>query len=198
MIIPDQLLKEIAEKNLEMFFARNVFQIEIEHIKHTLLLKIYPADRHDSPLSAILEINCKERRKMMTFMSVQLYCEAIDDDFLEFVKCCQEIQIKIDQISCYQKIYYGYEDRLLVNFTEIGIDKDDLTRDLIVKRDGDISLISFKEDGTATTTAFLSIDEFVEYLDKIDDVNIDYCGATFVYLTDYDRYDDSDIDDEDE
>jgi len=213
MIISDNLLEQIAQQNLDMLFAKGTFKVRFEHMeektspsgKHRMgriLMRIHKNDLHEELLNVTLEIRVIPSRNLMNIIGYEFYCEDVNDTFLDFVKCVKEIQDKINSLSTYSTIYYEGPDSVVVNFNEIGIESlvGDESRDLIVKRNGDISYITFDDKGLATTKP-MTEEEFkamiIQYLSD-DNKLVDFCGATQIMFVDYDRYENADIKDTDD
>ena len=197
MLLEDRLIEKIIKQNLGMLFSDDMFKVRFEpgKCKNRLYITIHQNDLADILMSATIELDISTKRDgSMRVMSMQFYCENVSDTFKDFIKCCEEIQNKIEEFNIHRTAYIETDDGIVVNFTEIGIDNlsDFTTRDLFIKRNGDISYVQF-DDGMKTTE--MTYDEFKQKIAEIrenDNLFIDLSSATIINFVDYDHFETED------
>lgn len=191
----DHIIKKIVRSNLEMLFAPTDFKITIEHPtddEKIRIIMITPNGKDRTPMTTKMEINEINKKNKKISIGTSFYTESVNDEFTDLVTCCKAIERRLDQLSWVKNIYLETDDFIVVGFTEIGINKPDGKRDLLVSRGKSFSMITFTK-GEPNTVAITN-EGVVDILEKAFDAgnDIDFCGSDVIYYVDATEYESDD------
>ena len=187
----DRIIERIVRSNLEMLFSPNDFTIKIEHPTGNdkiRIIMITPTGKDRTSMTTKMEINEINKKNKKISIGTSFYTESVNDEFSDLVLCCKAIEKRLDQLSWVKNIYLETDDFIVVGFTEIGINKPDGKRDLLVSRGKSFSKITFTK-GEPNTVA-ITDECVVDILEKAFDAgnDIDFCGSDVIYYVDAAEY----------
>lgn len=192
MKLTAEMIKLIAQKNLEMLFSKDAFTISVKENEACCeMLLIFT---NDEMQSATFELR---KRKHDTYVvAASFMTKSINYEFQDLVKCCKGIEQKLNEFADVREIFYMTEDVAVTGFSEIGIDYlRGSRRDLIVNRDEVYSVIKFDQGKIETfPIEHDDVREVIEQKLIEPGVALDFCAATLLHFVDPDIYCDSDDD----
>ena len=190
----DKIIKKIVEGNLKMLFSADDFKVKIEHPtddEKIRIIMITPSGA-DTSMTTKMEINEINKKNKKVSIGTAFYTESVNDEFTDLVLCCKAIERRLDQLSWVKNIYLETDEFVVVGFTEIGINRTDGKRDLLVSRGKLYSLVTFNK-GTAFTKPLSEKDVGTILRDAIDSgYDIDFCGSDVIYFVDLAEYEGDD------
>lgn len=190
----DKIIKKIVEGNLKMLFSPDDFKVKIEHPtedEKIRIVMITPSGA-DTSMTTKMEINEINKKNKKISIGTAFYTESVNDEFTDLVLCCKAIERRLDQLSWVKNIYLETDEFVVVGFTEIGINRTDGKRDLLVSRGKLYSLVTFNK-GTASTKPLSEKDVGTILRDAIDSgYDIDFCGSDVIYFVDLAEYEGDD------
>lgn len=206
MQMPTSIIEKVVRRNMEMFFATDEFTIKFNtpegrgdsHCTITVMsIEPKTSDVTEVPWYHIdIELQKWHRLpsysyKCMNAMTLTTYM--FNDSLIELARVMNNIEKKINEISQIKReIFYIDEDCIVLGFSEIGIDHEDGSRDIIVNRDGVYSLIRFEKGEPITTE--ITIEKIREIIYAVSDVTstdkIEFVGADTIMFVDMDEYED--------
>ncbi len=197
------VLKKIAERNLEMLFAKDTFQITFQtksdDEKGSIrIMRIEPTHSDDPTIVSWcwIEFEIQEWKRLPSYTylpvrAVQMMTHFFNDSYLDIAKCVKCIVDKINEISALKRMpFYIDEECIVLGFSEIGIDYPNGKRDIIVNRNGMYSMITFNDDEPITTA--ITIDDVRNTIysleDPVIDAKLEFIGSDIIPFVDYDVY----------
>ena len=179
-MLTDKIIHDIAKANLEMLFASDAFQIVIEHDAPSLRIMLIYTNTNSE--CSKIELHGDG------VVGVSFTTEIVNDEFKDLVKCVEEIQNKIKQISKYKRLYFVDSTHVIHAFNEIAIDRPGGARILVVNRDNVYSIVIIGQDGVETRP--IDVDKIETWL-KNEIANggtMDVCSAESCDFVDYVNY----------
>lgn len=204
MRLSTDVIKKIAERNLEMLFAKDTFQITFRTAKDDSdgsiqIMRIEPTgDINDPTLVSWcwIEFEIQQWKRLPSYTyspvrAVQMMSHFFTEYYVDIAKCIKCIVEKINEISELKRLpFYMDDECIVIGFSEIGIDYATGKRDILVNRDGMYSMITFK-DGEPTTTA-MTADDVMHTIYSVEDPAVDakleFIGSDIISFVDYEKY----------
>lgn len=179
-MLTDKILHDIAKSNLEMLFASDAFRIVIEHDAPSLRIMLIYTNTNSECSKIELHDD--------GVVGVSFTTEIVNDEFKDLVKCVEEIQNKIKQISHYKRLYFVDSTHVIHAFNEIAIDRPGGARILVVNRDNVYSIVIIGQDGVETRP--IDADKIEEWLNQeiANGGTMDVCSAESCDFVDYVNY----------
>lgn len=203
MRLSTDVIKKIAERNLEMLFAKDTFRITFRTTKDDSegsiqIMRIEPIADDDPTIVSWcwVEFEIQEWKKIPSYVyspvsAVQMMSHFFNDSYMDISKCVKCIVEKINEITGLKRLpFYTDEECIVLGFSEIGIDYADGKRDIIINRDGMFSKITFN-NGEPITTA-MTVDDVRQTIYAVEDPAVDakleFIGSDIIPFVDYEKY----------
>lgn len=209
MRLSTDVIKKIAERNLEMLFAKDTFQITFRTAKDDpdgsiQIMRIEPTEDINDPTIVSwcwIEVELQQWKRIPSYAyspvrAVQMMSHFFTDSYIDIAKCIKCIVDKINEISQNKReVFYIDDDCIVLGFSEIGIDHADGSRDIIVNRDGVYSLIRFDKGEPITTE--ITVEQIREIIYAVSDVTstedkLEFVGADTIMFVDMEEYEEYD------
>lgn len=186
MKLTKEIITMIAQKNLEMLFSKDAFKISVKESEcGCAMLVIFT---NDEMQSATFEL--RYRKHECYVVATSFVTNSICCDFMDLVKCCQGIELKLNEFANVREIFFMTEDVALTGFDEIGIDYiRESKRDLLVNRNEVYSIVKFDKGGIETFP--VEHDDVIAIIEtKLAEpgVALDFCAANLVPFVDPEIY----------
>lgn len=188
MKLTKEIITMIAQKNLEMLFSRDAFKITVKESEAGCsMLVIFT---NDEMQSATFEL--RKRKHDCYVVATSFVTNSIDYNFKDLVKCCEGIELKLNEFANVREIFFMTEDVAVTGFDEIGIDYlMESRRDLLVNRDEVYSIVKF-DHGKIETFPIEHDDVSCIIETKMMErgVALDFCAANLIQFVDPEIYED--------
>lgn len=191
----DNIIKNIAKRNLEVLFGLDDFIVSLKNIDGSLKLLII-----DPKLNAVLkastklqlEWNTRVQMELRDNRPVEVQINVSDpEELADISKVVQQIWKKINDLKNIKDIYYMTDEWIITDFKEIGINYPNGQRDLIVKRNNAYTLMSWQIGTDTPTIKEITGCDVSQFLQRYsNDCDIDFNGSELFYFADWSEYED--------
>ena len=188
-----KLVKKIVEKvirlNMGMLFSETDFTISSDENTG-----IYTITLCESLSTVMLEIQEEKSIRAMNLLTYEI--SSYEDEEIDLLRCVQAIIRQLRRIAKIDCIYDG-DEFVIISFSEIGVDKNDGSRDLIISRyNGGYSLVKFNSDNSTITIEIPTISDLRATIQHYLDIGykLDFHRARIMNYIDSSLYEDDDED----